>query len=227
MRYRDYFDQAGNQRKLLPGEFIGSDFVPGRDDEPDFDAYFRQQYKERLKKSDPSKVKIVQAYFEALKHHNELVNACDHANGPRGYGGARYDRLSSELAQYDADTFKPAKKKLHEFFLPIIERLFPEFKTGDDRLKVSRYRNSVDDHNFLIFTTYKKGTWTPVMVIIRDDGLVLPQFSKTFNNDKERDEAFTAFRKAAEAKKTESEKTDKVNESKDVDPLIAMWAKLV
>lgn len=222
MRYRDYFDQAGNQRKLLPGEFIGSDFVPGRDDEPSFDEYFRQQYEERLKKSDSSKVKMVQDYFDAIKRHNELVDACDYALGPRGHGGARYDRLSRELSQYDADTLRPLEKKMHDFFLPIIKRLLPEFDTGDDRIKISKYSNSVDGHIFIVFKTYKPHTWEALTVVIRDDGLVLPEFGKIFTDDNERNKAFTAFRKAAEAKKTESEKL-----KESADPLISMWAKLV
>ena len=218
MRYRDYFDAAGNQKALLPGEFIGSDFVPGRDDEPDISYIFK-----RVGTGDPSKVKIVQDYFEALQTHNDLVDNLERYVDRYNNYKPGHDAAEKKLDDFDEKTWKPAKEKLFALIVPIIEKLFPELPKYDEkRASITKYLKAVDGHTILRYKTYKPGTWTPYLVLIRDDGIVLPEFNKIFKSEEECTSAFSAFRKAAEAKKAngnanESETKKSLKEAAEYD----------
>lgn len=199
MRYSDYFDAAGNQKKLLPGEFIGSDFVPGRDDEPDLSHLFK-----RVGTADPSKVKIVNDYFDALHTHNDLVDNLDRYVDRYNHRRSGYNAAEKKLDDFDKNTFEPAKAKLFGYILPIVQKLFPDFYVDDTRTRINRYLKAVNGRTFLICSSYKPGTWDKKSIIIRDDGVILPEFNKVFESETEQNAAFKEFRIAAESKKSES-----------------------
>ena len=120
--------------------------------------------------------------------------------------------------------FDKAKKALIDFITPIIKKAFPEFRLAVDEksekegnhTRIGNYINAAHGHVFLKLKSYKPNTWGEQgTIIIRDDGAIIPEFSKIFDSGSDADKAYTQYRKSPEKA---------ANESVDVD--MQHWAAL-
>ena len=224
---REYFDQAGNQRKLFPGDvFIQRDPEP---EEPE-ERYIADTAK--------SNVKTIDEFIQAMKHYNALVTKANNESRYAGGGNTRGDeRWNRALRACDAfePTYNKAKDAAEDVLYPIVKRLFPEFEIDDSdkdpRTQLGYFTTEVGGHVFLYVVTHDKNDyWNKIYsVIVRDDGLVLPEFGKIFKSKAERTEAWNNFRNAAkQAPKKESENVNEsVNVFQKIKTIASEFAKTV
>lgn len=199
---REYFDAAGNQRKHFPGE---EGFVPGRDDEPAEDYLYSPPSGSQAR----TNMKIVQDWIDAKNHHNDLVDAADRMLTRPQHVWQSYSRKIDEFKP----EFDKAKKALIDFITPIIKKAFPEFRLALDEksekdgnhTRIGNYINAAHGHVFLKLKSYKPNTWGEQgTIIIRDDGAIIPEFSKIFETGSDADKAYTQYRKSPEKTTNES-----------------------